>query len=129
MKISTKLALLAFFTCSVLLNTSNLAAHPNGELYDLDSPIELNGKVVGFELKDPRSILFVDVTNKDGSVTSWAVEGGASRGVAEAGLSEEFLASEPNVMIKAFPSIDRLCKPKCKAAGESFEFDKSKWKK
>ena len=126
MKPSVKLILFSFLVCGVCLNVPNLIAHPNGDLQDLESSIEINGKVVGFELKDPRSILFVDVRNDDGTVTSWAVEGGAARGVVEAGLSEEFLESGPGVKIKAFPSIDKSCNPKCKAAGENFEFDKSK---
>ena len=119
-------SLVAPFACAVLLSTSSSTAHPNPDLYDLSSPMELNGKVVGFELKNPHSILYVDVTHEDGTVTSWAVEGGAARGIVEAGLSKEFLASGPNVRIKAFQSIDKLCTPRCKAAGEDFEFDKSR---
>jgi hypothetical protein len=113
----------AILAAATLFTVSAVAHHGLGE-YDQSRLIHLEGKVVGFELKDPHSLLFVDVENADGSVTSWAIEGGAARGVVEAGLSKEFLESRPIVRVTAYQSKKKACEPKCIASGRSFDFDK-----
>ena len=97
-------------------------AHLGLEGYDTSASIELTGSVVGFELMDPHSLLFVDVANSDGTVTSWSVEGGSASGIVGSGISTEFLGSEPTVTILVFPSRDKTCAPLCKASGREFNF-------
>ncbi|HBN13953.1 MAG: hypothetical protein CMQ46_03105 [Gammaproteobacteria bacterium] len=99
-------------------------AHHGLDNFDQSTLLTLQGKVVGFELRDPHSVLFVEVANADGSVTAWAIEGGAARGIVEAGLSREFLASGPMVTVTAFPSLDTRCEPWCRAAGRNFDFER-----
>lgn len=108
---------------AALFTASALAHHGLGE-YDETRLLHIEGKVVGFELKDPHSLLFVDVENPNGSVTSWVIEGGAARGIVEAGLSRDFLARGPMVRITAYQSKDSLCESKCFASGRDFDFDK-----
>jgi hypothetical protein len=115
--------LTAILVSAMLFAVSAVAHHGLGE-YDQTRLIRLEGRVVGFELKDPHSLLFVDVENPDGSVTSWIIEGGAAQGVVEAGLSKEFLESGPRVRVTAYQSKEMSCEPKCVASGRSFDFDK-----
>ena len=117
---NTKFAAVILATVS----TVSATAHHGLEGFDQTSLIELEGRVVGFELRDPHSVLFVEVENPDGSRTAWEIEGGAARGIVEAGLSKEFLASSPTVRITAFRSKDASCQPRCLAAGRDFDFDR-----
>ena len=107
-----------------MLNVGPVVAHHGLEGYDTSKLIELKGKVVGMELMDPHSVLFVDVENEDGTVTSWVIEGGSAYGIVRAGLSRDSLDSEPTVTILGYQSIDRNCTPRCKANGRDFTFEK-----
>ena len=117
-----KKALSVMLQACVLLSISTVTAHHGLDGYDTETAIALNGTVVGFELMDPHSLLFVDVDNQDGTVISWAVEGGAASGIISSGLTREFLASEPTVNVVVYQSKDRLCTPRCRASGREFSF-------
>ena len=98
-------------------------AHPNPNAYDTSVQIEIKGKVVMFKLQNPHSLLYVDVSNPDGSITHWVVEGGAGSELAKSGLTREFLATKPNVIVTAHQSIDKSCDPTCRAGGVKFVFE------
>ena len=121
MKIQT--AVIATIATLFLLHVGPVAAHHGLEGYDTSKLIELKGKVVGMELMDPHSVLFVDVENEDGSVTSWVIEGGSAHGIVRAGLTPDSLNSGPTATILGYQSIDRNCTPKCKANGRDFTFE------
>ena len=106
-----------------LLSVSPLNAHHGLDDYDTTLMIELKGKVVGFELIDPHSLLYVDVGNEDGTTTAWVVEGGAAHGIVGAGLTKESLALGPVVIVRAYQSKDKQCTPHCKANGRKFIFE------
>ncbi|MDH7943373.1 DUF6152 family protein [Pseudohongiella sp. SYSU M77423] len=111
------------FLLMILTPLSATAHHGLGS-YDQSNVLTLKGKVVGFELRDPHSLLFVEVANPDGSATVWAIEGGAARGIVETGLSREFLSGGPMVTVTALPSVDSRCEPLCRAAGQNFDFER-----
>lgn len=107
-----------------LVSTASASAHHGLDGFDQTNLIELEGRVVGFELRDPHSVLFIEVENPDGSRTEWEIEGGAARGVVQAGLSREFLSSGPTVRVTAYRSKDLSCQPRCLASGRNFDFDR-----
>ena len=115
--------LLALLSVCALSGTGRLAAHHGLDQYDTGTLIELRGRVVGFELLDPHSRLFVDVVNPDGSVTSWEVEGGAGHGILRSGVTQEMLAEGPEVEVHAYRSLDGRCAPRCRASGREFVFN------
>src|SRR6267142_1150754 len=49
-------------------------AHHSGVMFDDKKEITLEGTVKEFQYTNPHSWLLVDVTNKDGSVTTWGFE-------------------------------------------------------
>ncbi len=106
-----------------LLSVSRLNAHHGLNEYDTTSVIELKGKVVGFKLIDPHSLLYVDVENEDGTVTAWVVEGGAAHGIVGTGLTKDSLALGPTVTVRGYQSKDKQCRPHCKANGRDFVFE------
>ena len=113
-------AVLAF---GALLVVNQASGHHGMDAYDTQNPVDLTGTVVGFELLDPHSMLYVDVKNADGSVTSWVVEGGAAHGVVRVGLTKESLANGPGVIVRGYQSSDKQCDPGCKAIGRDFLFE------
>ncbi len=116
--------LLVLLANSIVLScASQVHAHHGMDAYDTRVPLELRGKVVAFELMDPHSLLYVDVENQDGTVTSWVIEGGAAHGIVRAGISEASLALGPGVLVRGYQSKDGQCAPNCKAVGRDFVFD------
>ena len=112
-----------FATSCLLFNVDQLNAHHGLDEYDTGTVIELKGKVIGFKLMSPHSLLYVDVENADGTVTSWVIEGGAAHGIVSAGLTRDALAAEPIVSVSGYQSIDKNCIPRCKANGREFTFE------
>jgi hypothetical protein len=51
-----------------------LAHHAVGGEYDPNKPLVLSGAVTKVEWVNPHARLFFDVTNADGTVTTWSVE-------------------------------------------------------
>ena len=49
-------------------------AHHSGVMFDSTKEITVEGTVKEFQYTNPHSWLLVDVTNKDGSVTTWGFE-------------------------------------------------------
>lgn len=108
-----------------LIGTGSASAHHGLELFDTSQLIEIEGRVTGFRLMDPHSLLFVEMQNPDGTVTTWEIEGGSGSGIVRSGLTQEFLNSEPLVRVEAYQSRDGTCAPNCRASGRDFDFDRS----
>ncbi len=106
-----------------LSSMNRLTAHHGLDEFDTTVVIELKGTVVGFELIDPHSLLYVDVQNQDGTTTAWVIEGGAAHGVVSAGLTKESLTLRPTVIVRGYQSKDKQCTPHCKANGRDFVFE------
>ena len=51
-----------------------LEAHHSAVMFDEQKEVTLEGTVKEFQYTNPHSWLLVDVTNKDGSVTTWGFE-------------------------------------------------------
>lgn len=62
--------------CALLLMLcfGNPAAHHAGVMFDDEAEVTLTGVVREFQFTNPHSWLLVDVTNEDGSVTTWGFE-------------------------------------------------------
>jgi len=59
--------LLLFCACAA-------SAHHAGVMFDDESEVTLEGVVREFQFTNPHSWLLVDVTNQDGTVTTWGFE-------------------------------------------------------
>ena len=55
--------------------TSRANAHHSFSVFDMETEKELEGKVVEFQWTNPHTWTWLDVTNADGSVTRWGLEG------------------------------------------------------
>lgn len=106
-----------------IVGVGSVAAHHGLDSYDTTRLLEFTGEVIEFRLMDPHSVLVVETVNSDGTTSIWEVEGGTASGIIDAGLSQEFLRRRPIVHVKGFQTRDGLCAPRCRAAGEDFEFE------
>src|SRR5882762_787608 len=62
------------------------AHHAVQAQYDFDKPIEFRGPIVKVEFVNPHSMLYIEVTNNDGSKTVWKFQSGAIGTLRNLGL-------------------------------------------
>jgi hypothetical protein len=65
--------------------------HAFAAAYDESKPINLEGTVTNVELVNPHSWIWMDVTDADGSVTNWGMEGGPPLNLIRNGVTKNTL--------------------------------------
>ena len=65
---------IAVFLAALLLAAASAEAHHSSVMFDNQKEVTFEGTVKEFQFTNPHSWLLVDVTNKDGSVTTWGFE-------------------------------------------------------
>jgi hypothetical protein len=93
-------AALAAFTS---LFTSSGVAHHSFAMFDQDHPIEVVGTVKEFKYTSPHSFIILEVTDKDGNVELWNLEGGSPSAIARDGWSAKSLKPGDVVRITIEP--------------------------
>ena len=82
------------------------AAHHSGSMFDFENLIELTGVVKEFQYTNPHSWLLVDVTNEDGSVTTWGFEAEGPSTLMRAGIRLSTLPPGTEITIRGNPMKD-----------------------
>ncbi|MSO82479.1 MAG: hypothetical protein EXQ53_04185 [Acidobacteria bacterium] len=70
----TKALLLTLFTAAAFVLAPAVHAHHSGTMFDDTKDVTVTGVVKEFQYTNPHSWLLVDVTDKDGKVTTWGFE-------------------------------------------------------
>ncbi|WP_020168521.1 MULTISPECIES: DUF6152 family protein [Methylotenera] len=78
------------------------AHHAFSAEFDAAKPITVKGIVTKFELVNPHSWLYIDVTGPDGKVTQWGFEFGAPFGLKEKGITKKTLAVGTEITINGY---------------------------
>jgi len=78
------------------------AHHAFSAEFDAAKPITVKGVVTKFELVNPHSWLYIDVTGPDGKVTQWGFEFGAPFGLKEKGISKKTLTVGTEITISGY---------------------------
>src|SRR5437870_13855275 len=73
------------------------AHHSFSAEFDQNKQVTLEGKVVMMEWVNPHSWLHIDVTQPDGSVVRWKIEGGSPSGLLRKGWNRESLRTGTKV--------------------------------
>lgn len=102
MKRLTTLALAAASFCQV----GPAAAHHSSAMFDGQKLIEVTGVVREFQYTNPHSWLLVDVTNEDGSVTTWGFEAEGPSTLMRAGIRMSTLPPGTEITIRGNPMKD-----------------------
>ena len=81
-------------------------AHHSGAMFDDKKEVTLTGVVKEFQYTNPHSWLLVDVTNKDGSVTTWGFEAEGPSTLLRNGVRPADLKFGTKVTITGHPMKD-----------------------
>lgn len=81
-------------------------AHHSATMFDEHSEITLSGVVKEFQYTNPHSWLLVDVTNDDGSVTTWGFEAEGPSTLMRAGIRKSDLSPGTEITITGNPMRD-----------------------
>ncbi|MBL8266112.1 DUF6152 family protein [Steroidobacter sp.] len=81
-------SLLLATACSSLLFASAQAHHSFAAMYDAAKPVRLVGTLTKVEWTNPHSYFHLNVTAKDGSVSTWACEGAGPGALSRRGFNK-----------------------------------------
>ena len=101
MKINVTVALAS----AALLATTALAHHST-VMFDEEREVTVTGVVKEFQYTNPHSWLLVDVTNEDGSVTTWGFEAEGPSTLMRAGIRRSDFSPGTELTITGHPMKD-----------------------
>jgi uncharacterized protein DUF6152 len=81
-------------------------AHHSASMFDSKKEVTLTGVVKEFQYTNPHSWLIVDVTGKDGKVTSWGFEAEGPGTLLRAGIRRSDFAPGTKLTITGHPMRD-----------------------
>jgi hypothetical protein len=97
----------AFFLAMAFgLQLGTAVAHHSGVMFDGGKLIEVSGVVKEFQYTNPHSWLLVDVTNDDGTVTTWGFEAEGPSTLMRAGIRLSTLPPGTPITIRGNPMRD-----------------------
>ena len=82
------------------------AHHAFSAEFDANKPVSLVGTVTKMEWVNPHSWIYVDVKRADGTVESWAIEGGTPNTLLRRGLRKSDLPVGALVTVEGFQAKD-----------------------
>jgi hypothetical protein len=82
------------------------AHHAFAAEFDNTKPLKLRGTVKKVELINPHSWFHIDVKDKDGKVTTWAIEGGSPNALIRLGYTQQSLPIGTEIIVEAFQAKD-----------------------
>jgi hypothetical protein len=81
-------------------------AHHSAVMFDDNKEITVTGVVKEFQYTNPHSWLLIDVTNEDGSVTTWGFEAEGPSTLMRAGIRKSDFSPGTEVTITGHPMKD-----------------------
>jgi len=84
-----------------------LAHHSFAAEFDDTQPLKLTGTITKVEWSNPHIWYYLDVKNPDGTVTNWALSGGAPGQLMRRGITKDLLRVGSTVVVEGFRAKDR----------------------
>jgi len=102
-----KQAMVAWLVAGIVACASMpLAAHHSGAMFEEKKTITVEGVVKEFQYTNPHSWLLVNVTGKDGKVTTWGFEAEGPSTLQRAGIRPSDLPAGTRITITGRPMKD-----------------------
>jgi hypothetical protein len=79
------------------------AHHSFAATYFEDKTVKVEGELVQFLYRNPHSFVHVEVKEKDGTVTRWAIEWGAGGQLGRQGVTRDTLKAGDHVIVTGNP--------------------------
>ena len=103
-----KLTIILAGTALAALSSHASAHHSFVAEFDPNKPIQLAGTITKVELVNPHSWIHIDVTREDGTVESWAIEGGTPNTLFRKGINKNTLPVGTEILVDGYRSRDGL---------------------
>jgi len=102
----TKISAVALAAATLALQPMFVEAHHSAVMFEDQKEVTLEGVVKEFQYTNPHSWLLVDVTNKDGSVTTWGFEAEGPNTLLRNGVRPKDLTGGTKLTITGHPMKD-----------------------
>ena len=86
----------------LLIALPAVAHHSFATEYDLAKPVILKGVVTKFDLRNPHSWLFLNVTDSNGKIVSWGVEMPPRHDLADMAIEKDSIPAGVQVHVEGF---------------------------
>jgi hypothetical protein len=83
-----------------------LAHHSFAAEYDDQKPLKITGTLTKVDWMNPHIWYYVNVKNPDGTVTTWAISGGAPGQLMRRGITKDLLVVGSEVNVEGFKAKD-----------------------
>ena len=101
-----KLSVLAVAAGLLLAPAPVRAHHSFAAEYDKSKPVKLTGTVTKFDLTNPHSWIYIDVTGEDGKVVNWGFETASPSNLYRRGFRKDTVKVGTVVTIEGFQAKD-----------------------
>lgn len=90
----------------LLAPVAALAHHAFATEFDVNSPVELRGKVTKVELMNPHSWITIEVVGEDGEAAEWMFEGGSPNALVRRGITKQSVPIGAELIVTGYQARD-----------------------
>jgi hypothetical protein len=103
MRLTTRVILGA---AAVLVGTAAEAHHAFATEFNVDAPVEFQGKVTKVELINPHSWIHIEVIGEDGEAVVWMIEGGSPNALVRRGITKNSIPIGSELVVRGYQARD-----------------------
>jgi Family of unknown function (DUF6152) len=92
--------------CALLFAVTAGAHHAFSTEFDVNSPVELAGKVTKVELINPHSWIHIEVIGDDGQAVTWMIEGGSPNALVRRGVTKSSVPIGSDLIVRGYQARD-----------------------
>lgn len=89
----------------VAVSSAN-AHHAFATEFDVERPVDFQGKVTKVELINPHSWIHIEVVGADGKATVWMIEGGSPNALVRRGVTKSSIPIGSELIVRGYQARD-----------------------